>query len=248
MKLLTRKYLPVKPLFILISLVLFFILPAAISFKVNEQVVQINLKPILKARSVTTLTEGKIITWTMGIDGDGSADGYLTMAASLFKGDKSPKALPDNPLIPANDQHPEIMLHYSNKDSISNQTVAIVGAGTVGFDIPLAKYTQMFLALTSSEGNSQITVILQYSDVSESKSFDVPDYYADIQPNDPNFCYLAHDLAKWGKTNNMTESNHHNIDLLNIHPDPKRSLKHIQLEKSKAGYLVLWSATGIAIL
>jgi len=88
-------------------------------------------------------------------------------------------------------------------------------------------------------------VELIYNDGSESKSFDLPDYYADIQPNDPNFCYLAHDLAKWGKMNNMMESNHHNIDLLNIHPDPNRLLNHIKLLKSKPGYLVLWSATGI---
>jgi len=44
----------------------------------------------------------------------------------------------------------------------------------------------------------------------------------------------------------MTESDHHNIDLLNIHPNSGRTLTHIQVEKSEAGYLVFWAATGVA--
>lgn len=68
---------------------------------------------------------------------------------------------------------------------------------------------------------------MQYNDTLITKDFLVPDYYVDLSENDPDFCYLAHDLAKWGKKNEMTEKDHHNIDLLNIHPDPKRKLLKI---------------------
>lgn len=216
---------------------------AAVQKKVK--VIQINLYKQMNARSVTTLADGKLITWTKGIDGNGEADGYLTRSAAIFKGDKDTKALPDNPLIPANDKHPEVLLHYTNNDGTSNQTVAVTHAGSFSFDVPANHYSSMFLAFTSSEGASQIKVQLHYADGVESKSFEVPDYYMDIPENNPDFCYLVHDLAKWGKQNNMTEKDHHNIDLLNIHPDPNRKLIRIQIEKSEAAYLVFWAATGM---
>jgi len=69
-------------------------------------------------------------------------------------------------------------------------------------------------------------------------------YATDLKPDDPNLCYLAHDLAKWGNKNNMTEKDHHNIDLLKIKVDSKRVLKSISITKSKPGYLVFWAAAG----
>jgi hypothetical protein len=211
----------------------------------KEKVIQIDVSKILNARSVTTLADGKLTTWTTGIDGNGLADGYLTLSAALFKGDKNPIALPDNPLFPATDRHPEILLHYSNSDSISNQTLAVKGTGAFDFKVPAKKYSKLFLAFTSAEGASEIAVDLHYGDEKETKSFTVPDYYLDIPANDPDFCYLAYNLAKWGPKNNMTEKDHHNIDLLDIHPNPSKKLTHITVRKSEPGYLVFWSATGV---
>jgi hypothetical protein len=225
----------------------FFIISTAYTFQLKEKVIQIDVHKILNARSVTTLTNGKLITWTKGIDGNGLADGYLTMSASQFKGDRNLKSLPDNPLFPATSQHPEVLLHYSNSDSMSNQTLAITGTGTFDIQVPSHRYSKMFLAFTSSEGASHIKVDLYYSNNNESKSFDVPDYYVDIPTDDPNVCYLTHDLAKWGNKNNMTEKDHHNIDLLNIHPDRNRILTRISVQKSETGYLVLWAAVGVAV-
>jgi hypothetical protein len=214
--------------------------------KQKEKVIQIDVDKILNARSVTTFTDGKLTTWTTGIDGNGLADGYLTLSASLFKGDKDPIALPDNPLFPATDRHPEILLHYSNSDSTSNQTLAVKGTGTFNFQVPAKYYSKLFLAFTSAEGASDIAVDLYYGDVKETKFFIVPDYYQDLEATDPDFCYLANNLAKWGVKNNMTEKDHHNIDLLDIHPDPKKKLTHIKVQKTEAGYLVFWAATGVA--
>jgi len=211
-------------------------LPAAIQF---------NITHLLNARPVTILNNNKLVTWSKGIDGNGIGDGYLTRSAALFNGNKDPHALPDDPLFPANDSHPEIKLHYSNKDSINNQACAVLGEGQVEFSVPSAKYKAIYLALTSAEGASTLQIHFEYADGEENKDFVLPDYYLDIKPGDPNLCYLAHDLAKWGNKNNMTEKDHHNIDLLNIHPDPARKLKSIKISKSKPGYLVFWAATGV---
>ena len=233
-----------KILIIFVAGILFnFVASAKVSE--SKKVIQINLSHQLNARSVTILSDGKLVTWTKGIDGNGDGDGYLTKSASVFNGDINLNALPDNPLFAADDKHPQVLLHYSNKDSESKQTVAITHAGNFSFDVPSNHYTSLFFALTSSEGASQIKVTLNYSDGIELKSMEVPDYYMDISAENTDWCYLAHNLAKWGKMNQMTEKDHHNIDLWNIHPNPNRRLKSIQIEKSEAGYLVFWAATGV---
>jgi hypothetical protein len=211
----------------------------------NNRTVQFNISILLNARPVTVLYNNRPITWTKGIDGNGIGDGYLTLSAAISNGDKNPHALPDDPLFPANNSHPEIKLHYSNQDSLRNQACAILGESEVQFLVPQSKYKDIYLALTSSEGASTLKVHFKYTDGIEVKDFVLPDYYMDIKADDPNLCYLAHDLAKWGNKNNMAEKDHHNIDLLKIHPDPSRKLKSVTISKSKPGYLMFWAATGV---
>ena len=211
-------------------------------FNKPEQVIQIDVSAVLNTRSVTTLTKGIPVTWATGIDRE---NGYLTMAASAFMGDTDPHALPDNPLFPANRSHPEIMLHYSNEDGTGNQTRCITDSGEFSFKVPKEKYADLYLILTSSYGVSSLHFELIYQDGVDMKNFVVPDWFKDIPENDPDFSYVAHNMGKWGKKNNLNEKDHHNIDALNIHPDPKRILTAIKLIKSPGGYLVFWAATGV---
>jgi hypothetical protein len=210
----------------------------------TSSVVQLDISSIYNARPVTTLTGKTIVPWVKGIDIGGIGDGYATMAASVAIGDIQPHALPDNPLIAANNQHPEVLLHYNNSDSTHKQAVAVIGESGVTFAVKQAKYKDLYLALTSAEGASALKITLTYTDGTETKDFTLPDYYRDLPANDPDLCYLVHDLAKWGTKNNMTEKDHHNIDLLNVHPNPAKTLKGISINKTKPGYLVFW-ATGV---
>jgi len=210
----------------------------------GNKTIQIDIHKLLNARPVTTFTDGKLQTWVTGIDGGGKGDGYLTEAAATLNGDKNAHALPDDPLIPANSSHPAILLHYKNGDK-GNQTRNVAGIDSFSFEVPHKKYTDLYLSLTSSEGSSQLHVKLTYVDGSEVNDFLLPDYYNDIPEGDANLSYAVHDLAKWGLGNKMTESDHHNIDVLSIHPDRKRVLKEVTLRKDKSGYLVFWAATGV---
>lgn len=211
----------------------------------TNKVVQLDISSLYNARPITILKSKTIVPWVKGIDIGGIGDGYATMAASVAIGDIQPHALPDNPLIAANSRHPEVMLHYANSDSTHKQAVAINGESGVEFTVKQAKYKDLYLALTSAEGSSALKIKLIYTDGSETKDFVLPDYYRDLPANDPDLCYLVHDLAKWGTKNNMTEKDHHNIDLLNIHPNPEKTLKGISINKTKPGYLVFWAATGV---
>jgi hypothetical protein len=226
----------------------FVLLSGIANAQQKRKIIQINIDMLLNARPVTTFNNGTLTSWTKGIDGNGDGDGYLILSASIFQGDKNPHALPDNPLIPATAAHPAIKLHYSNKDSASYQVRYVSGIGEFAFALPHKKYSGLYLSLTSSEGPSQLQVILTYKDGTEAKDFTLPDYYNDIVTNDISLSYLVHDLAKWGKENVMAESDHHNIDVLNIHPDAKRVLTSVSVKKNKPGFLVFWAATGTCIL
>jgi hypothetical protein len=213
-----------------------------------DQVVQVPLTTFMTARAVTTLTGGKLVPWTMGIDGGGAADGYMTAAASRFHNDPpNLKSLPDNGTFAADARHPEVVLHFSNDaDAASQQTYWVKGMGTFTFAVPSATYSKMFLFLTSSEGASLLKINLVYSDATEVSSVNLPDYYADVPATDPVLFNLASDLPKWTKTGAVAEQNHHNLTGVEIHPAAGKVLGSIRVEKGAAGYLVFWGATGVA--
>src|SRR5258706_7258983 len=80
-----------------------------------DEVVEVAVDALLNARAVTTLTGGRLVPWTVGIDGNGLADGYMTAAASKFHNDPATvKTLPDDGRFPSDARHPEVVLHFSN--------------------------------------------------------------------------------------------------------------------------------------
>jgi len=214
-------------------------------FTQKSKVVQIDISYLLNARPVTTLTGNKLISWTKGIDGNGDGDGYLTQSAAEFNGDKDAHALPDNPVFAANAQHPEIVLHYNNADSIRNQARFVSGEGEFTIRVPKGHYSAIYLGLTSSEGPSTLTFELTYARGTAMINYELPDYYNSVSEKYPDLSFVATDLAKWGKKNIMTEKNHHNIHLLKLNIDPDKTLKAIKIGKSKGGYLMFWSAAGV---
>ena len=227
---------------ILIAAIGALIISSGYFYKADKKVIQVDVSAILNARPITTLTKGALVTWTTGIDKD---NGYLTMSAAAFINDKDPHALPHNPLFPASQSHPEILLHYSDEDGTNNQARCIPDSGEFAIKVPVHTYADLFLSLTSSYGASSLQFELTYKDGVELRNFVLPDWFKDIPDNDPDFSYVAHNMGKWGNKNNLQEKDHHNIDALNIHPNPKRMLTSIKLRKLPGGYLLFWAATGV---
>lgn len=225
----------------LLSILLITLALGFTSYKSSYEVIQIDVSSLLNCRPITTLTNGNLVPWTNGVDRE---NGYMTMSASIHNGDKDSKALPDDPLIPANAHHPAILLHYANNDGTKYQ--ARYPADTNAFTIktPANNYKDLYICLTSAYGNSKIAVDLIYKDGTEQKIFTVPDWYKDIPDTDPDFSYVITNMAKWSK-NKMTETDHHNIDALNIHPDAKRTLTAVKVKNLSKTYLVFWAATGV---
>ncbi|HEY1490839.1 MAG TPA: hypothetical protein VGF90_07350, partial [Verrucomicrobiae bacterium] len=127
------------------------------------EVVQVDVRPVLTGRAVTTLTDGKLVPWTQGIDGGGRADGYLTIEASVVNGDTNARALPNDGCFSANVAHPFVRLNFANADGKNQQIRSVSGAGGFSFPVPDKRYQRMMVFLTSAEGPSHLRFQLTYA-------------------------------------------------------------------------------------
>lgn len=211
-----------------------------------SEVIQVDVRPILTGRAVTTFTDGKLVPWTKGVDGAGLADGYMTLQASIANGDKNAKALPDDGCFNATAMYPYVRLNFSNADGKGAQTRSVQGEGEFAFPVPARRYSRMLVFMTSAEGPSHLRFKLAYADGTiEQREVLLPDYYNDAPADDPNIFSLATDLAKWDATGRMTERSHHHIHGVDLRPDARKELASVQVGKTAPGYLVFWGATGV---
>ena len=212
------------------------------------EVIQVDVRPILTGRAVTTLTDGKLMPWDKGVDGSGKRDGYLTLEASVSNGDTNARALPGDGCFQANALHPFVRLNFANADGNGFQTRSVEGAGKFSFSVPTNRYQRMMVFMTSAEGPSHLHFKLVYDDGTlEERDVLLPDYYNDAPAGDTNIFSLATNLAKWDASGRMAERNHHNIHGVELQPDAGKALVAIQIGKTAPGYLVFWGATGVTI-
>jgi len=211
-----------------------------------SEVIQIHVRPVLTGRAVTTLTDGKLVPWTQGVDGGGRADGYMTREASAANGDKNALALPGNGTFAATAAHPLVRLNFSNADGTGFQTRGVTGAGAFDFSVPAKHYQRMLLFFTSAEGPSQLHFKLTYADGAvEERDILLPDYYYDAPAGDTNVFSLAQNLPKWDATGKMAERDHHYLHGVDVHPNAGKDLVSVQVTKPAPAYLVFWGATGV---
>jgi len=225
------------------SLVLGFLLTFSLQ---ASEVIQIDVRPVLTGRAVTTYTDGKLVHWTEGVDGGGHADGYMTREASAANGDTNTLALPGNGTFEATAAHPLVRLNFSNQDGTGFQSRGVQGAGSFAFSVPSHRYQSMLLFMTSAEGPSQLHFKLSYADgAAEENDVLLPDYYYDVPAGDTNVFSLAKNLPKWDATGRMKERDHHYLHGVNLHPNVGKELVSVQITKTAPDYLVFWGATGV---
>jgi len=220
-----------------------------------DTVVQFHIEALLNARPVSTLTNGAIASWMPpgGVDGNGSADGYITKAV-LAKLGQVGNALPDDGVFPTANGIPEIDLHFSNNNpdpmSFQAHNAHRMVAATIDFAVPQATYSKIFLVLTSAEGADKLTVTLTYADSTTTVTapFTLADYDTPVAPNTAEVSYFSLiSMHKWSATNQLGDNAGHQITGVILTPTPTKPLKGITIAKPADGqYLVFWGATGIA--
>jgi hypothetical protein len=218
-----------------------------------DTVVQIPLPGVIDTRSVFTLTNGAIVPFTLAIDGGngdigtGAQNGFATKAVAMMKSPGNvANSLPDDGHFPADANHPEVVLNFSNAaeaTSPQNHLVKPTG-GTFTFPVPNATYSKLFVFFHGANGGSKVTLTLTYADATtDVTTAMIPDFFSD--PSDPKVFVLAGGLAKWTKTTTIAEANHHNLFGITVTPMAK-TLTTVKVERGATGFLVFWGATGIA--
>jgi hypothetical protein len=212
-----------------------------------DTVVQIPLTGVLDARSVTTLTGGQLVVFTLPTDGGNLQNAYATKAVATKQGKPVANALPDDGKIPADARHPEVVLHFSNDaDAASPQTHLIKTGDMMMFPVPTATYSKLFLFFNGAAGGTNIMVTLTYADGMETQPAFIPDYYAGVTNANAVTFDLVLDLAKWDKNTAINEAGHHTITGAEFHPMAGKMLTGVTVSKDAMGNLVFWGATGIA--
>ena len=206
--------------------------------------VQVNIKSLLNARSVTTFSNGKLYTWKMGIDNGGTGDGYGTHSAAVhLTPTYTGHTLPDSALYPANANHPTMILNFSNSDSTDFQTHYIKGLDSVTISLPQGNYSALYFALMSAEGSTAIKVVLNYSDGPVTSTFTLNDYN---QPLATGVFHVDSNMQKWSTTNVPVDNPYHNLDGFCVTTNSSKTLDSVKLVKTTAGsYVTIWGVTGV---
>ena len=213
-----------------------------------DHVVQIAVDGVLDGRPVTTLSNGSLVPWTVGIDKD---DGYITTAAAQFL-KQTGTALPNDATFAADATHPEMILHFSNlAGTTTPQARGVAGIAEFEIEVPVAHYSQLFLAVTSSYGDSPLEITFVYSDQTSSAfQFTLPDWGTGgaLPTKPPIFFNLIAGLHKWNRDNASVDTPTHTITCVKLSPESSKDLTRVRVHKDGvAPYLVFWGATGVAI-
>jgi len=226
--------------------VLFFAAPLLLRAADASSAVQVDVSKLLNARVVTTLTDGKVVPLQTSIDGAG---GVATVAAATSLNGKAETAVPDDGTFPANADHPEVVLHFSNADGTGFQVRRLPHEEEFFFDVPPRNYAKMLLCFTSgAAGPAPLKVTLTYQDgTTEERDIVCPDWWNNLdEKTNPNkdVVYVGFNLAKWGKSNKVMEKDHHNIFGIDVHPTPGKVLTSIKVHKTRP-LVCFWGATGV---
>ena len=133
------------------------------------------LPALLDARSVTTLTNGQLVVFTLPTDGGNLQNAFATKAVAQLKGKPIANALPDDGKFPANDRHPEVVLHFSNDaDATSAQTHLMLPSAKINFAVPAATYSKFYLFFNGAAGGTTIKITLTYTDGTSMSNAVIP--------------------------------------------------------------------------
>jgi hypothetical protein len=208
---------------------------------------QIPVDSLLNGRPVSTLSAGAVVPWTVGVDQN---DGFVTTAVAQFLKQTGP-ALPDDGSFAADDQHPQVVLHFSNAASATSpQAYTLSGLGKFEVPVPSGTYSKLYLILTSSYGDSALTVDLIYSDsTSAPVSFTLPDWGTGqpLPADPPIFFNLISGLHKWDQQNASVDTPTHTITGVVLSPAADQELATVRVTKTNAPpFLLFWGVTGLA--
>jgi hypothetical protein len=191
-----------------------------------------NVSSIFTDDIIVNYTGGVTDTTQTAIDNSNYAT--VTQSFANYTNPTSGNGLLDDGLFTANSYHPAIQLGYNNNNNGNNARMIIgATAGTnFNFSVTSGQYNYVHLATTSTQGSSNLSLTLNYSDGTNqtTSTQTIPDWYDSITESNTLY-YLADNLDRslTNSTGFQDANAPANFWGLGLPPIPPRHCKVLQL-------------------
>ena len=209
--------------------------------------VQIDLSAAFNQDSIRNLSGGTVDLV------DSPIDGVSRLITDSYAQDQDPvngNGLPDNGFFSANAQHPNVQLGYNNDNDGSNVVFRNSGS-TASTSIDLAQtqignYNNLHVFATATNGATDLQVVLQYSDGTESFTTTVTDWLGEITDGTISGGAIQYNLINGmdRDVNGFENLNDPAVFGLNFTVDPTRVLEGFSFNRVNGANLIVLGATG----
>ncbi|MEH2063413.1 MAG: DUF4347 domain-containing protein, partial [Nostoc sp.] len=207
--------------------------------------VAFNISSVFDSDIIVNRTGGVTDTTQTAIDLTNNA--LITQSFATFSNSTSGNGLPDDGFFGVTSFHPDIQLSYKNTDNGNNARLIKTSTGTFTFNVS-GQYAYVHLALTSTEGSSDVSLTFNYSDgtTETTSSQTIPDWYNEITTPSNTLYYLSNGLDR-SKTDGtgFEDANNPAVFGVRFSANAAKTLQSITVQKTTStGYLVFFGATG----
>ncbi|WP_416670251.1 cadherin domain-containing protein [Egbenema bharatensis] len=211
-----------------------------------SSVVHFDVSSVFTDDVIINHSGGVTDTTQSAIDREGNA--FVTQSFAVFQNPTNGNGMPDDGLFAANAFHPTIQLAYRNTNDGNNARFTAASTDTFTFNVTPGTYSELHLAVTSTEGSSALRVTFNYADGTSASTpiQTVPDWYNNIAQTADRY-YLIDGMDR-GKANGSSLENANNPAIFGIRftPDPTKTLSSITVEKTNSsGWLSFFGASGV---
>lgn len=159
---------------------------AGIAGIARAAVVQIDARGVFNADVILNNGTGTLDPTQDPIDlGALGSDNFCfpTQSAAAGLAPITPSGVPDDARFLADAFHPDVALWWDNADDGINARRIAAATDVFSVDVPPAPYESVHVFATSGDGASDITVTLEYTDLTvDSAFFVVPDWFDEVAP------------------------------------------------------------------
>jgi hypothetical protein len=174
-----------------------------------------------------------------GMDGSG----YMlpTQSAAIEVGGADAAGLPEDAFFPADANHPDVRLHWTNADNGPNSRVMKAPGDSFSFAVRPRIYIQVQIYALSTHGTSIVEFTLHYSDGSTTlRKVTFPDWLTD--PAASGQFFLVNGLDRY-KTGSFQSNHDCAISGVNLDPDQQKILVSVTVAQPVTDWFVFYGAT-----
>ncbi|WOB45037.1 DUF4347 domain-containing protein [Thermoleptolyngbya oregonensis NK1-22] len=180
---------------------------------------------------------------------DNQTNVMITQSVATAIGGANGQGLPDNGFFAANAFRPNMQLAYSNTNNGNNVWFATANGQSMNFAVPPGQYSEVHIAVLSTEGASSMRLTFHYSDgtTQTTGSITIPDWFDEITES-ASLYYMINGMDRARNTAGtlFEDANDPAVFGARFLPNTGKTLQSVTVEKvGTTGYLNVMGATGV---